>query len=65
MHGVLTVSTASQEGPALTENEFWMRYFFRKYQIEQDEERRKALLEGKCYSFMHLVSITYIGSRFY
>ncbi|EIM81669.1 uncharacterized protein STEHIDRAFT_125184 [Stereum hirsutum FP-91666 SS1] len=36
----------SQEGPALTENEFWMRYFFRKYQIEQDEERRKALLEG-------------------
>lgn len=50
MYGILTGCTASQEGPALTENEFWMRYFFRKYQIEQDEERRKALLEGK-YAF--------------
>ncbi|EMD32040.1 hypothetical protein CERSUDRAFT_119045 [Gelatoporia subvermispora B] len=25
---------------------FWTRYFFRVYQVEQEEERRKALLQG-------------------
>ncbi|KZT61975.1 hypothetical protein CALCODRAFT_490515 [Calocera cornea HHB12733] len=30
----------------LDEETFWKRYFFRVYQIERDEERRKALLSG-------------------
>ncbi|KAI0028751.1 hypothetical protein K488DRAFT_89433 [Vararia minispora EC-137] len=30
----------------LTEEAFWTRYFFRVFQIEQEEERRKALLAG-------------------
>jgi hypothetical protein len=28
----------------LTEDEFWIRYFFRVHQIDQEEERRKAVL---------------------
>lgn len=42
-----------------------MRYFFRKYQIEQDEERRKALLEGSHYSLVLIMSISDSVSRFY
>ncbi|KAA1474311.1 hypothetical protein DENSPDRAFT_840896 [Dentipellis sp. KUC8613] len=30
----------------MTEDDFWTRYFFRIHQIEQEEERRKALLQG-------------------
>ncbi|TFY77983.1 hypothetical protein EWM64_g6030, partial [Hericium alpestre] len=30
----------------MTEDAFWLRYFFRVHQIEQEEERRKALLQG-------------------
>lgn len=30
----------------MTEDVFWTRYFFRVYQIEQEEVRRKALLQG-------------------
>ncbi|KZV66881.1 hypothetical protein PENSPDRAFT_654499 [Peniophora sp. CONT] len=30
----------------MDEETFWTRYFFRAYQIAQDEERRKALLAG-------------------
>ncbi|VDC00392.1 unnamed protein product [Peniophora sp. CBMAI 1063] len=30
----------------MNEETFWTRYFFRAYQIAQDEERRKALLAG-------------------
>ncbi|KIJ40944.1 hypothetical protein M422DRAFT_32059 [Sphaerobolus stellatus SS14] len=30
----------------LDEETFWTRYFFRVHQIEREEERRKALLEG-------------------
>ncbi|THH16254.1 hypothetical protein EW146_g4360 [Bondarzewia mesenterica] len=30
----------------MTEDIFWTRYFFRVYQIEQEEIRRKALLQG-------------------
>jgi hypothetical protein len=30
----------------ITEDEFWTRYFFRAYQIDQEAERRKALLRG-------------------
>jgi len=31
----------------MTSDTFWSRYFFRVYQVEQEEERRKALLQGK------------------
>jgi hypothetical protein len=31
----------------LTEDEFWTRYFFRVHQIDQEEERRKAVLLGE------------------
>ena len=31
----------------MTEETFWMRYFFRVYQIEREAERRKALLQGE------------------
>lgn len=31
---------------ALSDEEFWTRYFFRVYQIEQEEIRRKALIHG-------------------
>jgi hypothetical protein len=34
----------------LTEEEFWTRYFFRVHQIDQEEERRKAVLAGKVLS---------------
>jgi len=33
----------------LTEDEFWTRYFFRVHQIDQEEERRKAVLAGECW----------------
>jgi hypothetical protein len=32
----------------LSEDEFWTRYFFRVHQINQEDERRKAVLEGVC-----------------
>jgi hypothetical protein len=32
----------------LSEDEFWTRYFFRVHQIDQEEERRKAVLAGTC-----------------
>ena len=35
---------------AIDEKTFWTRYFFRVYQIEKDEEKRKALLAGNYYS---------------
>lgn len=31
----------------LTEDEFWTRYFFRVYQVEREEARRKAIIQGK------------------
>ncbi|THH01130.1 hypothetical protein EW026_g1527 [Hermanssonia centrifuga] len=31
---------------AMTSETFWTRYFFRVYQVEQEEERRKAILQG-------------------
>ena len=30
----------------MSEEEFWTRYFFRVHQINQEDERRKAVLEG-------------------
>lgn len=35
----------------ITEEEFWTRYFFRVHQVEQEEERRKALIRGNQLSF--------------
>lgn len=29
---------------------FWTHYFFRLYEIEKDEEKRKALLTGEQYA---------------
>ena len=31
----------------LTEDEFWTRYFFRVYQVEREEARRKAIIQGE------------------
>lgn len=31
----------------LSEDVFWIRYFFRVYQINQEDEQRKAVLSGK------------------
>lgn len=30
----------------LTENEFWKRFFFRVHQIEVEEKKRRALIQG-------------------
>jgi len=30
----------------MTESDFWKRFFFRVHQIEVEEEKRKALIEG-------------------
>ena len=35
---------------------FWTRYFFKVYQVEKDEERRKALLAGSSqFEFCELI----------
>jgi hypothetical protein len=31
----------------ISEDVFWIRYFFRVYQINQEDEQRKAVLSGK------------------
>jgi hypothetical protein len=37
----------------MTNEPFWKRYFFRVYQVEKEEEKRKALLQGKfCIPYM-------------
>ena len=42
----------------LSENSFWTRYFFRVYQINQDDERRKAVLEGMWHlSSLHTIPV--------
>jgi hypothetical protein len=46
----------------LTEDEFWTRYFFRVHQIDQEEERRKAVLSGTVlptFSFIRSPPLTY------
>jgi len=30
----------------MTETEFWQRFFFRSHQIKEEEEKRKAVLQG-------------------
>ncbi|KAI0775650.1 hypothetical protein BD413DRAFT_491465 [Trametes elegans] len=40
----VTVDTLVPE--ALTQEEFWTRYFFRVYQVEREEARRKAIIQG-------------------
>jgi hypothetical protein len=42
----------------LTEQEFWQRFFFRAHQIKEEEEKRKALLQGPNYrSYLVLLMI--------
>ena len=41
----------------LDEETFWRRYWFRAWQIQQEEEKRKALLQGTIYSFTSTVSL--------
>ena len=31
----------------MTEDEFWTRYFFRVHQVEREEARRKAIIQGE------------------
>lgn len=33
----------------LTDQEFWQRFFFRVHQIKEEEEKRKAVLQGPSY----------------
>ncbi|KAI0260805.1 hypothetical protein BC834DRAFT_898427 [Gloeopeniophorella convolvens] len=44
--GALRGTFATLVPTELTEDEFWTRYSFRVHQIDQEEERRKAVLEG-------------------
>ena len=37
----------------MTKETFWRRYLFRVYQVEKEEEKRKALLQGKSYTPMY------------
>jgi hypothetical protein len=30
----------------MNKKEFWTRYFFREHQVQQEESRRRALLQG-------------------
>ena len=29
---------------------FWLRFFFRSHQIRTEEDKRKALIQSKCYN---------------
>ncbi|KAH9023134.1 hypothetical protein EDB84DRAFT_1509492 [Lactarius hengduanensis] len=44
--GALQITRSMLVPEELSEDEFWMRYSFRMYQINQEDERRKAVLEG-------------------
>ncbi|KAH9161068.1 hypothetical protein EDB89DRAFT_809764 [Lactarius sanguifluus] len=44
--GALQVTRSMLVPEELSEDEFWTRYTFRVYQINQEDERRKAVLEG-------------------
>ncbi|KAH9160048.1 hypothetical protein EDB89DRAFT_949926 [Lactarius sanguifluus] len=44
--GALQVTHSMLVPEELSEDEFWTRYTFRVYQINQEDERRKAVLEG-------------------
>lgn len=43
----------------MDEQTFWTRYFFRIYQIESEEERRKAILSGQLAILLY-IAISYI-----
>lgn len=50
--GRCQVSDAKSAVPSvLTEGEFWTRYFFRVHQIQLEEAKRKALLQGNSHYF--------------
>ncbi|KAI0248129.1 hypothetical protein BJV78DRAFT_1239209 [Lactifluus subvellereus] len=44
--GALLNTRSTLVPEVLSEDDFWTRYFFRVYQINQEDERRKAVLEG-------------------
>ncbi|KAH8997648.1 hypothetical protein EDB86DRAFT_891397 [Lactarius hatsudake] len=44
--GALQITRSMLVPEELSEDEFWTRYSFRVYQINQEDERRKAVLEG-------------------
>jgi len=44
--GALQFTRSTLVPEAMSEEEFWKRYFFRVHQINQEDERRKAVLEG-------------------
>jgi hypothetical protein len=44
--GALQATRSTLVPEELSEDEFWTRYFFRVHQINQEDERRKAVLEG-------------------
>ena len=44
---ILTTSFPPPVPPSMPEEVFWVRYFFRVHQIETEENRRKALLQGE------------------
>ena len=50
-----------------TEEEFWTRYFFRVHQVEQEEERRKALIQGvfilSLVSHMNVTSVLQVRQK--
>lgn len=43
----MTTSFLPSVPSVMPEEVFWVRYFFRVHQIEVEENRRKALLQGK------------------
>ena len=48
----------------MSKDEFWKRYFYRVHQIRQEEETRKALLQGRFYLSIHgpCSSLCYLGT---
>lgn len=54
-HPLNRVSSAPE---TLTYDEFWTRYFFRVYQVEREEARRKAIIQGTRHSKDRLVILT-------
>lgn len=48
---ILTTSFPPPVPSSMPEEVFWVRYFFRVHQIEAEEYRRKALLQGKSFVY--------------
>lgn len=48
---------------SIPEEVFWVRYFFRVHQIEAEENRRKALLQGKPLSYLWTSDTRFLNPR--